>query len=89
MQHMDEINRYRSAGEFNKNYNIHDAWQALVTNAAKDSIDLTAAPVADKTYLLNRIKAQLARYKWRYEGYYEVMNSDDPAVKKAKEVLKK
>lgn len=89
MQHMDEINRYPSAGEFNKNYNIHDAWQALVTNAAKDSIDLTAAPVADKTYLLNRIKAQLARYKWRYEGYYEVMNSDDPAVKKAKEVLKK
>jgi carboxyl-terminal processing protease len=34
-----------------------------------------------------RIKSWLARQIWRMDGYYQVTNLDDPAVKKALEVL--
>ena len=61
----------------------------LIKSAAKDSIDLTRISPADKDFLQKRIKAQLARYKWRSEGYYEAVNSHDPAIKKALEVLEK
>jgi carboxyl-terminal processing protease len=68
---------------------MEDAWNSLVTAALKDSIDLNKVSEADKNYLKKRIKAQLARYRWRTEGYYEVLNSSDPVIKKALEVLSK
>jgi carboxyl-terminal processing protease len=90
IRHMDEINRYTSPQDFTANYtNLEPMWQELVNYAAKDSIDLKQVSPVDKDYLQKRIKAQLARYKWRSKGYYEVANTDDPAIKKALEVLKK
>jgi carboxyl-terminal processing protease len=35
------------------------------------------------------MKAYMARYKWRNEGFYEVLNVNDPVVKKAIEVIEK
>jgi carboxyl-terminal processing protease len=88
--HMDEINKYTSPQDFTANYNnLEDIWQELIAHAEKDSIDLKQVSGADKDYLQKRIKAQLARYKWRTKGYYEVVNEDDPAIKKALEVLGK
>ena len=87
---MDEINKYSSPQDFTANFNnLETMWQELVGYAAKDSIDLSQVPVADKDYLQKRIKAQLARYKWRAKGFYEVLNVDDPAIKKALEILEK
>lgn len=90
ISHLQEINRYSSPENFNSRYNnLEDAWSSLINFTAKDSIDFSAIPAADKAFLQKRIKAQLARYKWRTEGYYEVLNAADPAVKKALEVLEK
>jgi carboxyl-terminal processing protease len=89
ISHLDELNKYSSSDDFTKNFNgLENMWQSLVSFAAKDSIDLSKIPAADKEYLQIRIKAQLARYKWRSQGYYEVVNNDDPAIKKALDVLK-
>ena len=89
IRHMDEINKFTNPQDFTANYNNLDGmWQELVVFAAKDSIDLKQVSPIDKDYLQKRIKAQLARYKWRTKGYYEVVNGDDPAIKKALEVLK-
>ena len=88
--HLDEINKFNKPEEFITKYNNEQAiWQELVRHAAKDSIDLTRISPADKDFLQKRIKAQLARYKWRTEGFYEAINSHDPAIKKALEVLAK
>jgi len=90
IRHMDEINKFNTPQDFTAHYNdLEDMWQELVAYAAKDSIDLREVSPADKDYLQKRIKAQLARYKWRAKGYYEVINGDDPAIKKALEVLEK
>lgn len=88
--HRQEINKYNSASEFNTQYNnMDDAWNSLVSAALKDSIDLNKISQADKDYLKKRIKAQLARYRWRTEGFYEVLNSSDPVIKKALDALSK
>ena len=90
INHIDEINKYNSPQDFTANYNdLEGIWRELVAYAAKDSIDLKGVSPADKDYLQKRIKAQLARFKWRSKGYYEVVNEDDPAVKKALVVLEK
>ena len=64
-------------------------WQELVDYAAKDSIDLKQISGAEKELFTKKNKSQLARFKWRSKGFYEVVNSDDPAIKKALEVLEK
>ena len=90
IRHMDELNKFTTPQDFTANYNnLEPMWQELVTYAAKDSIDLKQVSGADKDYLQKRIKAQLARFKWRAKGFYEVVNGDDPAIKKALEVLEK
>lgn len=88
MEHRDEINRYATPAEFDKKYSgLGDAWSSLIIYAQKDTIDLRNIPAKDKEYLLKRIKAQLARYKWRSPGFYEILNTSDPVVKKALEKL--
>lgn len=89
IHHIDEINKFTTPQDFTANYNnLESIWQELVDYAAKDSIDLKVVSPIDKDYLQKRIKAQLARYKWRSKGYFEVVNGDDPAIKKALEIFK-
>ena len=88
IDHIDEINKYNSPDEFIANYNNDESrWQELVNYAAKEKIDLTKISAHDKDFLQKRIKALLARYKWRTEGFYEVINNSDPAIKKALEII--
>lgn len=88
INHLDEINKFSTPEEFITKYNSEEVrWQELVKYAAKDSIDLTKIPAEDKDFLQRTMKAQLAKYKWRWEGYYEVINSVDPVIKKALEAL--
>ena len=44
-------------------------------------------PAKEKSDLVKDIKAGLARQVWRNEGYFEVLNTADNAIKKALEVL--
>lgn len=60
-------------------------WDAICGFARKDSIDLKGINAKTKTDFLITIKAYLARQIWRTEGYFEVMNMQDPMVKKALE----
>ena len=88
IQQRSELNSFKTAHEFTAGYtNMDMVWKSLVEFAAKDSIDLKNISAGDKEYVQKRMKAQLARYQWRSEGYYEVLNSSDPAVKKAKDIL--
>jgi carboxyl-terminal processing protease len=55
----------------------------------KDSINLNKVPASDKQNIEERIKAYLARLKYRNQGFYQVYNNYDPVVQKAKELLSK
>jgi carboxyl-terminal processing protease len=82
------FNQYKSATDFAQHFSgINDAWTQLVTYALKDTIYLKNIPPKDQEGIRQRLKAYLARYKWRNEGFYEVLNMNDAAVKKAVEVI--
>ena len=86
ISHLPEFQQYKTPGEFAAKYeNTADAWQQLVSYALKDSIYLSNIPATDKKTIEQRIKAYLARLKWRTQGFYEVYNTYDPIFKKGKE----
>ena len=82
------FNQYKSATDFAQKFTgINDAWNQLVTYALKDTIFLKNIALKDQEGIRQRLKAYLARYKWRNEGFYEVLNLNDPSVKKALDVI--
>ena len=90
ISHLPQFNEYKTPSELASKYqNTSDAWSQLVSYAAKDSINLARIPELDKENIQHRIKAYLARLKWRTQGFYEVYNLYDPLIRKAKETLSK
>lgn len=90
INHLPVFKQYKSPADFVAKFqNSADAWDQLVAYALKDSINLNKIPQLDKRNIEERIKAYLARLKWRTEGFYEVYNNYDPVVKKAKEEINK
>ena len=89
--HMSEWEKYKSPQDFIVNYrSSNDVWEQLVSYAAKDSIDLKKIPAKDKAEIQDRIKAYLARFKWRTQGFFQVSNANDNMIKIAlAEIVKK
>ncbi len=84
------FSQYKSAQDFALHFpGIDNAWKQLESYAMKDSIFLKNIPPKDQQGVKDKLKAYLARYKWRNEGFYEVINLNDDVVKKAIEVLNK
>ena len=89
IHNLTQLDQYRSAIDFAQRFpGINDIWNQLVNYAKKDTIYLRNVPERDQEAIKQRLKAYLARYKWRNEGFYEILNMDDTAIKKALEVLK-
>lgn len=86
--HLSEFKQYAAPSDFAAKYDGEDIWNQLITFAKKDSIELKYVTGKDKNDIQRRLKAYLARYKWRNEGFYELLNTDDSVVKKALEVIR-
>jgi carboxyl-terminal processing protease len=56
---------------------------------AEKSSKNTSTPYSsiEKKFLTERILATLARYKWRNNGYYQVLNASDSTVNKALKLI--
>lgn len=89
MSHLPQIQQYKTPADFAARYNnTTDAWNQLVQYAMKDSINLKKVPAGDRQEVEDRIKAYLARFRWRTQGFYEVSNRADEIVKRAMGVLR-
>jgi carboxyl-terminal processing protease len=89
LNYKDSIARYPNLLSFHDGFKIDDnIWQQLSAQYAIDSIDLGTIKGKDRENLELRVKALLARYKWRNNGYFELLNYYDPLVVKALEALK-
>ncbi len=90
MDHRNQLNNYKSASDYARHFNDESMWNDLVQYAAKaDTVNLQAVSTREKTALQQRLKALLARYKWRNSGFYQVLNGDDTAIRKAVETIEK
>ncbi|MEI9945018.1 MAG: S41 family peptidase [Chitinophagaceae bacterium] len=65
-----------------------DLWSQFV-NYVPATIDLNNLSANQKASLQRRLEAYLARFRWRNNGYYQVLNADDAVVKKAMEEIQK
>ncbi|GAB3432647.1 S41 family peptidase [Niabella aquatica] len=66
-----------------------EMWNRFTHWVEKDSINLSGLPAFEKQRVEDRMEAQLARFKWRDSGFYQVMNTKDPVVIAALKELKK
>jgi carboxyl-terminal processing protease len=90
LQHKSQVDQFTTAADYSQRFNMNDEmWTALVNYTAKDSFNFTKVNSKEKELLTLRLKALLARYKWRNSGFYQVLNSDDPVIKKALENIAK
>ncbi|MBN8673485.1 MAG: S41 family peptidase [Chitinophagales bacterium] len=90
LQHRQQVDQYATATEYAKGFtNGEEMWNGLVNYAAMDSINLKGVGEKEKQSLRQRLKALLARYKWRNDGFYQVLNMDDEMVKKALDTMAK
>ncbi len=88
IRHLPEFRQYKDAADFSARFKGDDAlWSGLGDYVRKYSVSLNGISAADKHLLQIRIRALLARLAWRSEGYFEIMNQDDPVVKKALELI--
>lgn len=87
LQHKQQVEQYNSPADYVQRFNAAVLWDGFIKYPG-DSIDLTKLNSREKEVLQERLKALLARYKWRNEGLYQVLNSDDPGVKKALDLMK-
>ena len=90
LQHKQLVDQYKTISDYQQHFNQADEmWNDLIKFASKDSVNLSVVSIKEKESLQQRLKASLARFKWRNLGFYQVMNSNDPVIKKAKEELAK
>lgn len=90
LQHKSIVQSFATPAEFIQHFTQgNDMWQQLVSYASRDTVNLRTIPEKDKEALEQRMKANLARFKWRSDGMYEVLNTSDSVIKKAMEVLEK
>jgi carboxyl-terminal processing protease len=88
VHNLPQLDQYKSAIDFAQRFTgINDIWNQLVNYAKRDTIYLKNIPERDQEGIKEKLKAYLARYKWRNEGFYEILNMKDAAIRRALEVL--
>ena len=87
LQHRQQIEQYSSAADYVQRFNAAELWDGFI-KYPRASMDFERISSKEKEMIQLRLKAVLARYKWRNEGFYQVLNHDDPVIKRALELVK-
>ena len=88
MDHRTVLKQFSSVEAFYTGFNNStELWNALRFYAKRDSINLDGVGAGDREQVEIRMKALLARFVWRSNGYFYVVNQTDPVLKKAMALL--
>jgi carboxyl-terminal processing protease len=83
------FDQFKNPADFARRYNdTRTAWNSLISYAGKNGVVVQNIPERDIKEMEQRIKTLLARQIWRTEGYYEVSNADDAAIRRAMTEMK-
>jgi carboxyl-terminal processing protease len=90
LRNKTQVDQYTSANDYVQRFSqLDQMWDQFVIYAKKDSVKLDTASIKQKESLQKRLEAYLARFRWRNDGYFQVLNNEDAVVKRALEELKK
>lgn len=79
---------YKDPADFAERFQVSSEMYSQFTRyAAGDSVNIASLKAQDSEFIKQRLKMLAARQIWRTEGYYEVANANDPAVRRARELL--
>ncbi len=86
-----QIDQYKSAADYARNFDkAGDIWREFTKYAkSRDSVNLNILTPVQEASLQRRLEASLSRFRWRNNGYFQVLNDEDAVVRKALEVIKK
>ena len=85
----NSIDKFTSTADFIRRFDKRDEmWQQFVNYVKKDSIELAGVTEKQREALKRRLEAYLARFKWRSNGYFHVLNDEDAVINKARQVMK-
>lgn len=88
LQYRETLNGYKTIADFINRFSLTETqWQQFVISAATDSVNLGNILPSEKTFLINNIKANIARQLWHTEGLFEVLNATDDCIKRSLQVL--
>ena len=88
LQNRQQLSQLKSPADFAAHFNLNNEdWKQFETQAGKDSVDIAKFTDRDKNYLMNNIKATIARQIWRMEGFFEVLNATDDCILRSVKVL--
>ena len=87
VQHRPEFDNYRSVADYSQRFQAGPVLEGLLQFTAGDSLRPGQLSPAEKAGIQLRMKALLARYKWRNSGYFQVFNQEDPLIRRALSAL--
>jgi carboxyl-terminal processing protease len=65
---------------------VQVAWKGFLVSIKPKHAGKTKIELPD---ISNRILSSLARFRWGYEGYFQMQNANDPMIKKSIEIVNK
>lgn len=84
VNHKNSFAVFTNPSAFNSNYQVNEAqWNRFMQYAAQQGMVFTNMDARSKAFIMNRIKALIARQIWRTNGYFVVANAEDVLVNKA------
>ena len=89
LSHRSTIDKFTSAADFIQRFDKrNEMWEQFVNYVKKDSVELGGVTDKQKGGLQRRLEAYLARFRWRSNGYFHVLNDEDAVIAKAREAMK-
>jgi carboxyl-terminal processing protease len=88
LRNRQQVDQYSSPGDYLQRFDAASLWDGFIKSPGT-SPELTTLNNKERELIQQRLKALLARYRWRSEGYYQVLNHDDPVIRKSLEILSK
>jgi carboxyl-terminal processing protease len=84
------IDNYKTPTEFDQSFSITESiWKTFEDFSKADGINIASMPSKDIAFVQLRIKAYIAKLKWRSTGYFQVLNSADAIFRKGFETVSK
>ena len=81
LQHKNQVDQYSNASDYATRFDANGMWTEFLQFSSKDG--LGSFEPLEKQVLQLRLKALLARYRWRNNGFFQVLNAGDPVVSKS------
>lgn len=90
LKHRSELMKFKNVNDFNENFSTKDLLITFSKSSSQNirhQLKLIKQKPLNYTYFIQQLKAQLARYLYRNNGYYSIEAKTDQAIQKAIQTL--